>query len=495
MRITRHVGLLLISSSFASLTLGADDSRLVEAVKRQDKQAVRALLGEKVDVKTPQPDGATALHWAVHWEDADLVNQLIRAGSDVNAANDNGVTPLELACANGNSAILDALLKAGANPSVPFSPGETALMTVARTGNLRAVGVFLDRGVDINAFERSRGQTALMWAAAEGHVDVVRELIKRGANVGAKSKAGFTPLLFATRTGDLNLVKLLLGAGAQVNEAATDGTTPLLIATIRSDITLIRFFLDQGADSNRGAGFTPLHWAVGDWAGRDTDAGPPPDANEWLALEGLKGAPKQELVKLLMAHGADVNARADGSPPRFGAGRARGGSLAGATPFLFAAKAGDVAVMRLLLAAGADPRATTKSGATALMLAAGLVKTNTSERDALDAIKLCVELGADVNAGDEAGETALHSAAYRGNDGALSIVRFLVEKGARVNAKDMFGWTPLAIAEGVYNGVNDTRNDPTADLLRQLGAEPSPPDVERDTNIAALKAQRGRPVR
>ena len=152
---------------------GADDLRLAEAVKNRDGQAVRRLLEQQVDVNAPQPDGATALHWAVHWDDPATVELLIRAGAEVNAANDYGVTPLSLACTNGNAAIVDMLLKTGADPGAA-SPvtGETALMTAARTGIVEVVQALLDHRADVNASEVRHGQTALMWAAAEGHTEV-----------------------------------------------------------------------------------------------------------------------------------------------------------------------------------------------------------------------------------------------------------------------------------------------------------------------------------
>jgi hypothetical protein len=166
--------------------------------------------------------------------------------------------------------------------------------------------------------------------------------------------------------------------------------------------------------------------------------------------------------------------------------------LAGATPFWIAAKAGDVSVMRLLAAGGADPLLANNQKMTPLMAAAGVGVRGHSpvpERDALEAVKLCVELGNDVNAADAAGETALHGTAYRGLSGSAAIVQFLVDTGAKLNVKDQFGWTPLAIAEGIYFGGSDTRSDKAAEQLRTLGAEPTPPDVERDGNVAALKAR------
>jgi ankyrin repeat protein len=499
MRVNAHslVGWWLVPlCSVASLATAADDLRLVEAVKNQDKQAVSALLKQKVAVKATQPDGATALHWAVQWDDLDTTNTLIRAGADVNAANDYGVTPLSLACTNGNAAMIEMLLKSGASVKAA-SPitGETALMTAARTGKVDAVKVLLDHGADVDQKETSHGQTALMWAAAEGHAAVVHVLIERGADIHARSKAGFTPLLFAARTGDLELIQFLLGVGATVNEEAADGTTALLVATIRSHTPLAQFLLQKGADPNKGAGFTPLHWAAGNWGNSDTvaDGTVRSDANEWSTLEGLKGPAKAEFVQLLLAHGADPNARAKGNPPLYGAGPARGGAMAGATPFWIAAKVGDANVMRVLANGGADPLLANNQQTTPLMTAAGVGgrgHSSVAENNALEAVKLCVELGNDVTAADAAGETALHGTAYRGLSGSAPIVQFLVAKGAKVNVKNAYGWMPLAIAEGIYFGGSDTRSDKAAELLRTLGAEPTPPDVERAGNVAALKARR-----
>ena len=166
--------------------------------------------------------------------------------------------------------------------------------------------------------------------------------------------------------------------------------------------------------------------------------------------------------------------------------------MTGATPFWIAAKAGDASVMRLLVDGGADPQLANNQKVTPLMIAAGVGGRGHSpvpERDALEAVKLCVELGNDVNAADAAGETALHGTAYRGLSGSTAIVPFLVAKGAKLNVKNQFGWTPLAIAEGIYFGGSDTRSDTAAEQLRTLGAEPTPADVERDGNVAALKAR------
>jgi ankyrin repeat protein len=326
-----------------------------------------------------------------------------------------------------------------------------------------------------------------MWAAAEGHADVVRLLIEHRADIRAKSTDGFTPLLFAVRKGDLNTTRVLLTAGVDVNETAPDGTTPLVIATIRANQPLAEFLLKQGADPNKGPGFTPLHWMAGNYLTELTDntSGVLAEDTEWSFLGGLRGEARLAFVKLLLAHGANVNARAESSPqPYVGVSRRRrgGGDLAGATPFLLAAETNDITLMRTLLIAGAEPKVMTNNNTTPLMVAAGIGYTQgrnkTTQTTALEAAKLLLELGADVNAVNANGETALHGAAYR--ERATDLVQFLVDKGAKLNVKSKRGWTPLVIAEGVFGGAFVTRSLETAALLVNLGAEPSPPDVIRE---------------
>jgi ankyrin repeat protein len=457
---------------------------LIDAVRAGDTAAVKALLRQNVDVNAAGPDGATALHWATLRDDVAAIAALISAGAKVNVANQYDVTPLWLACTNGNAAVVKRLLEAGADPNTTRFSGETALMVAARTGNGAVVQTLLTHRAALDRKEPTLGQTALMWAAAEGHTAVVRLLLEHGADVHGGSTAGFTPLLLAAREAHVETSQTLLDAGANVNQAASDGTTALVIATIRGHVEYVAFLLDHGADPNIGPGFTPLHWAVGEWHTELTGSltGVLADSSEWSGLGGLRGADKLLMVRTLLAHGADVNVRAMGNPRLNGA--ARGGNLAGATPFLMAARAGDAPVMRLLLEHGAPPGVTTTRGTTALMLAAGVGGQEpgiswVTEEEALAAVTLALELGGEVNAVDASGETALHGAAYRG---ANTIVQLLVDKGARLNVKNNRGWTPLTIAEGVY-ASNFNAFPSTAALLRKLGADPSPPDVERDATV------------
>lgn len=443
----------------------ADDVRLIQAVKSRDTVAVRALLKQGINVNARQPDGATALHWAAHWNDAEAAGLLIRAGADVNAANDYGVTPLSLACASGsgNAALVELLLRARANPNVARE-GETPLMIAARTGSLDAVKLLLAHEADANVQEDTRGQTALMWAVSEQHADIVPVLLEHGANIHLRSKRGFTALLFAAQQGDLRSTERLLAAGADVNEAAPDGSTALLIAAVsglqrvRTQArgtgstlldkgilitsqhgALVAFLLDQGANLNAGDknGYTPLHAAA------------------------LYRNP--ELVRTFLVLGANPNAQLSKNLPGMG-------YMVGATPFMLAAFAGDAATMRLLAANGADPSRPLENQTTALMLAAGL---NTGrdedealpEGDAIEAVKVAVELGADVNAVNETGRTAMHGA---GDQGRTAIVQFLVERGAKVDLKDANGDTPFSFTLRANHKT-------TGDLLIKLGADPTTP--------------------
>lgn len=493
------------------------DLRLVEAVKNRDRQVLQTLLKQKVDVNAPLPDGSTALHLAAQSDDLETADLLIGAGAQVSTANDYGITPLMLASENGSAAMIEKLLKAGAKPNAVPPTGETALMTAARTGKPGAVQALLVHGADVNAKEPSLGQTALMWAAAQGHSEVVQLLVEGGADVRAKSKpgsfrqpsiihtGGFTPLLFAARNGDIKSSRILLAAGANVNEAASDGMTPLLMATIRGHLAYAEFLLDQKANPDiAAAGYTPLHRTAGEWntlvtqrIGMATE-----DNNEWGVLGGMRGQLKLDFIKLLLARGANPNARTTKTPPRYGSGGGpRFGDsktpLIGGTPFIFAAMAGDVAAMHLLLASGADPKLTTDDQTTALILAAGFGHNNDGSRvqeaSALEAVKLLVELGADINATNDMDSTALHGAASRG---ANSIVQFLVDKGADLEAKNARGWTAMTYAEGIFQNNTIVPYPSTEALLKKMGAKPSPPGLVRHRNDEAgvvILGRRGQP--
>ena len=456
----------------------ADDVRLVEAAKAREISTVRALLPQKVDVNSRYPDGATALHWAAHWGDLETADLLIRAGADVNATNELGVMPLALACETGNGAMVQKLLEAGANPNVALRPVDTPLMLASRSGSVEAVKALLTHDARVNAKESTKGQTALMWAAAEKHADVVRLLLEFGADVNLRSDGKYTALLFAARANDIETTKALLAAGANINDADNDGNAALVVASLMGNTAVAKFLVENGADINAaGGGFTPLHWAVGFWdIGVTGPFGIKAEHSEWSALAGLRGDAKFEYAKFLIDHGANVNAKLTKGPRRGGLGS--GGtinlSMQGATPLLLAANAADVRLMHLLLDHGADTHVVLRNGTTMLMLAVGIARALgaswVTEPQAIEAAKLAIDLGADLNAVNVPGDTAMHAAAYAGFN---NMIPFLLDKGASLNPKNKRGNTPYLIANGQGPRIaGDNPYQPTtAALLKKLGAD------------------------
>lgn len=443
--------LLLLSAASGSVVRAADDAPLADAAERRDRAAVERLLRQRADVNGRQGDGATALHWAAHWDDLETTVRLIKAGANVNAANEYGVTPLSLACTNRNADIAERLLAAGASANATLDTGETVLMTAARTGNVRLVKALLAGGARVAAAEKVYQQTALMWAAAQGHADVVSVLLEHGADVQARSATGFTPLLFAARGGDVASARALLDKGAPIDQAAADGSTPLLVAVASAQEAAALFLLERGAGANlaNNIGYAPLHATV--WK---------PSAKEGLAR--AHGSP--ELVRALIAGGAEIEARIARDPPVVPGSYFFQVGLVGATPFWLAAKAGSSAVMTALAKAGADRDAVNRDGVTPLMVASGLGQTqgpgSVPERTLLEAVRTALDLGAAVDATSAHGQTAAHAAAGLGFD---SILRLLADRAANLNLKDQRGQTPLAAAQ-----ARDAKA--TVALLRSLGA-------------------------
>jgi ankyrin repeat protein len=468
----RCFSVLSIASAVLStglLAAGAD-VRLVEAVKNSDKAAVQNLLPQHVDLSATDTDGSTALHWAVRQDDVETADLLIRSGANVKTANRYGVTPLSLACVNGNAAVIESLLKAGADPNAALPGGETALMTAARTGKVDAVKVLIAHGADVNFKESKRGQTALMWAAADGNTGVVEELVERGADMKARTKGGFTPLLFAVREGRSDTVRALLKAGANVNEpwqagraSGVAGISPMVLAVANAHYELAAMMLDAGADPNAAAqGWSALHQIT--WVRK------PGRGDNDPAPEGSGSLSSLDLVKKLVAKGANVNAR---MTKQGNVGRTSL-NMIGATPFLMAARTADVPLMRLLVELGADPLLANADGTTPILAAAGLGTYSPgedpgTEPEVLEAVKLTVELGGNVNDVDKNGETVIHAATYKQ---VPAVAQFLVDHGAKIeiwNQKNKTGWTPLRIAEGVIYGGGNFRIAPEmAAKLRQV---------------------------
>ena len=468
-KLTRSVLLAALLLAVAG-PVAAEDTRLLDAARAADATSVIALLEQGVSADARQADGATALHWAAHWDDTAMAGALVRAGADVDAANDFGATPLWLACLNGSETMVETLLAAGADANAALPSGETVLMTASRTGSVEAVRLLASRGADLNAREHTRGQTALMWAVAQQHPDVVKALVALGADVQARSTpqprrihtrtAGFnptgvidtvlgsnTPMLFAARQGNVEIARHLAAGGADVNDTAATGTSALVVAAHSGHTALALFLLEQGADPNAAeSGYTALHAAT------------------------LRG--DETLAAALLARGADPNA------PVVRGSQGRRNSpdyvldhdVVGATAFWLAAHFAEPGIMRALTDGGADPQIVMEDGTTPLMAAVaarrrrepGLAPNPAEdERRMLEAARAAIDAGVDVNAADAAGNTALHTAARRRLD---TVVQFLADSSADLHAVNDQGQTPLDVAAG--RGGDDNS---TVELLRRRG--------------------------
>jgi ankyrin repeat protein len=591
---------LLVGLCVTVMLSAATDSRLSEAAMRGDKETVRSLLKQKVDVDGTQGDGTTALHWAAFRDDLETVKLLIGAGANVSATTREGaLTPLFMACTNGNAAIIDALLSAGANANSVKANGTTALMMASASGSADAVKVLLDHGADVKAKESAHEQTALMFAAALNRDAVIKVLMARGAEpnavtaakkvervrydqdgnivedrpggrggaaapaaaagrapgrrgaeapvstakaeeaadaaadakaveeamkaanetakaeletfaralnfksieyllakpraragdvafraprrVGPEFTGGMTALLYAAREGHTAAVHALVEAGADLNLASADKVSPMVEAIINGHLDLAKYLLDKGADPNvvSVSGMTALYavidvkWAPHAWF--------PQPSTEQEKISYL------DLMTALLDHGANVNAPV-GDKPWF---RSFTNDYtwvdpAGATPFWRAAQSTDAAAMRLLVAHGADPKTPTKSGDTPLMAAAGIGWaanwTVNAPAPLIDAVKYCVELGDDVNAADNRGYTALHGAAYLGNN---DMVNFLVSKGAKIDAKSKAGDSVADMANGPTRFGQPHLE--TVALLEKLGS-PNSHNCRSDQCVVASRA-------
>ena len=479
-----RIAALLATVWLVSVGISSAQGRLIDAVRANDAGAVRTLLDARADANAVQPDGTTALHWAVERDAIEIVQLLIRAGANVKATNRYGATPLWLASLNGNAATIGVLLEAGADPSAASDEGETALMVAARTGKIDAVNLLLARGADPNVKEQWRGQTALMWAAAEGYAPVIETLVARGADVSARSNGGFTAILFAAREGRIAAVDALIKAGADMNDSLPirkrapqnapapppdPGPNVFLLAAANAHYELAAWLLDRGADPNAAPqGFTALHQVS--WVRKAGIAG-----SNNPAPQGSGTMDSLTFVRKLAAKGATLDARATKKPSM---GVTTLNSI-GATPFLLAARTADAPLMKLLAELGANPLLTNEDGSTPLMVAAGL-GTNSpgedpgTEPEVLDAVKVALDLGNDLNVVDKNGETAMHGAAYKH---VPTVVHYLADKGARAdvwNRPNGKGWTPLTIAEGVQRGMNIVSSPVTATAIRQVLAASSP---------------------
>ncbi len=468
---------------------------LVDAARAGNHAEAVALLEQHADANDRMVDGTTALHWAIHNGDVELVQRLIKAGANVSAFNDYGATPMSEAAERADAHILGMLLQAGADVESPNAMGQTALMTVARTDHVEAAKLLLSHHAKVNAREQWRGQTALMWAAAQGQPEMVQLLVSHGADPNAVSAirawerrvtaeprpqnrpvGGLTALLLAAREGCAGCAAALVRGKADINLADPDNISPLLMATLNGRFDVAAYLIEAGADVNKWDtwGRAPLYSTV-DY--NTTPRGGRPDrpsSDRTTALEVE--------AKLLQA-GANPNMQLKLFPPYRSLGQDRGGDgmlTVGTTPLIRAAKAGDAASVRLLLAHGALVDLPNSLGITPLMAAAGVGSTTIDTRgrfrnelECIEAAKRLLAAGANVNAQRDNGQTSLHGAALWGWN---TFVQFLADNGANLQAADHEGIKAVDIAlgkVGVTGRIGIAAPEPhreTAALLQKLMA-------------------------
>jgi uncharacterized protein len=547
----RAAGCLVFSAVFLNTSSAAPvNSPVADSAMKGDTAALRVLIQKKADVNAVQADGATAIQWAAYRNDVEMADLLIAAGANVKLANREGATPLWLAAENGGSRMIGKLLEAGADPNGRTPNGETPLMMAARNGNVSALEILLDHKADPSLKENLRGTTALMWAVEQSHPEAVKTLVARGADVnaasnpdtrnsrlnlaptvqerilqdklfdafatggkiqltpggplvsledlaetygqsGKKDGGGLTPLVYAAREGCFQCAQILVEAGAKANQTTTYGWSPLLTATQNRHYKLAAYLLDHGADPNlaNNGGWTPLYLAIDN---RNIESGDYPVRKP--DMDHL------DFIKLLLDKGARVNTRICGVESS--AKDCKGDttetrtnftmqwlSEEGATPFLRAAQSGDVELMKLLLARGADPKIATAHGVTALEVAAGIgwvegITFEWSPEQSMEAIRMCLDLGIDVNNSDDEGRTALHGAAHKGR---ADVIQLLVDHGANLEAHDKGSRDTFA---GAMKGMTWIPLDWSRGLVR-VGVQSAVAHPEAEKLLIALMKERG----
>jgi ankyrin repeat protein len=520
------------------------------AVFKGHREMVRLLLRAGANPRAANREGATPLWLAAVNGDAVTIEALLEAGADPNEPLPLGRTPLMIAARTGNVDAIRVLLDRGANPNARETQrGTTPLMWAADEGHEGAIRLLIERGADVNARSNPapRGRGPALGKAGDPRKAVAAQVAAvkarqgapdlsalRALEVGGRGDAAgrggrgaggrggrggaeaddaafdqddaaaaagigrrgggpadggqLTPLIYAARANDLESVKALLDAGVDINQTSGYGWSALLVATQNRYYKLGAYLLERGADPNLAnkGGWTPLYLATdnrnienGDYPVRKPD------------MDHL------EYIKLLLAKGADVNARVKDSTETRTVFTNQWLDENGATAFLRASQSGDLELMKLLLSHGADPHIATVLGVTALQVAAGIgwvegVTYEWSPKATFEAVKLLLELGLDPNAQADTGRVAMHGAAHKGR---TDVIQILYDYGARLDIRDYGNtdnrgselaghtWLPVDYADGLVRvGVQSAIAHPEAGLLlRELMAKQGlkPPPMGR----------------
>ena len=510
----------------------ADGATAVQwAAYHDDLEMADLLIKAGANVKTPNREGATPLYLASLHGSPAMIEKLLKGGADPNERGPEGETPLMLAARAGNLEAIKVLLdnKADVNAKEKIR-GTTALMWASEQVHPAAVQLLVARGADVSAATaadtrnsrnnlantvtqrlnsafgavgqaRARGGAAANPAgggppkrAADGEIPNAEDFAAFYGPPRKKDGGGLTPLVYAARENCLECAKILLDSGADVNQRTYYGWTALLTATQNRHYKLAAYLLEHGANPNvaNNGGWSPLYLATDN---RDIESGDyPVRAPDMDHLE---------YIKLLIDKGANVNARICGVAST--AKNCVGDSTEtrnnftmqwlfedGATPFLRASQSGDIPLMKLLLARGADPKIFTAHNVTPLAVASGIgwvegVTFEWSSKETLEAVKMCLDLGINPNVADDEGRTALHGAAHKGRP---EVIQLLVDHGARLDVHDlgsrdsingaMLGktWIPLDWARG----------------LVRVGVQSAIPHPEAEKLLVKLMTDRGMPI-
>lgn len=492
-----------------------------------DAPVISALISAGADANEQLPEGRTPLMVASRTGNVDAIKVLLDHGAAVNAKESlRGTTPLMWAADEGHADAIRLLLQHGADIKAVSNPAERGRgPALGKSGDpRRAVKAQVEAikegkptpqlgaiplGGDSVPLQDQAKKAPTFSIPLGGDSIPLTEQGKAGASATAQGRGprgkrpgggaagagqqdddglsffrrplpkdggGLTALVYATLANDLDSVKTLLDAGADVNQVTDYGWSPLLVATQNRYYKLGAYLLDRGANvnlANKG-GWTPLYIATDN---RNIEGGDYPVRK--ADMDHL------EFIKLLLDKGANVNARMKDSTETRTVFTNQWLDENGATSFLRASQSGDIVLMKLLLAHGADPKIETVLRVNALQVAAGIgwvegVTYEWSPAATLEAVKMLLDLGIDPNEQAATGRTALHGAAHKGRS---DVVQLLVDHGARLDIRDYGNtdnrgdaklaghtWLPVDYADGLVRvGVQSAIPHPeTGVLIRKL---------------------------